>query len=354
MRIFHKARSIRRAIFSVLLCAVPLLAGLVVSAADEAETSTSTPSSSTGQRPPVLHSGVEDKEQMQPSVKLLLTPPQSATPHPIQSTVNQFAGANSYTPGNQAPTFPQPLPQKSDTGASSQVTPAPVFAPWKFLATPPSKPPAKWDYTATPRNGVMNWTPGHGTSVVTPSRRLSSMQTDLQWSSTAPNLLVRPSGRSVDGRANVIQPSTGRPQLKAVQKSLPGTQLAPPASWEDWYQRVAKAIYAQWRQQTEIGPGSATVLITVFNTHDVDCKISDFSPAGDAKRDAASESKFRNASLRSVTSLNGASVWEFPVAATKPKKISFDMQFKHEVGGVPGCQVVHMHDNKSMTSLQDR
>jgi hypothetical protein len=95
------------------------------------------------------------------------------------------------------------------------------------------------------------------------------------------------------------------------------------------------------------------VLITVYRTHDVECKIVDFSPAADVQRDLAAESRFRDASLKSVSSLNGDLLWEFPVSKKPPKQIVFDMQFKHGVGETAGCEVVHLDGNKTLSAQQD-
>ncbi len=203
----------------------------------------------------------------------------------------------------------------------------------------------------------MNWAPGHGTNVVQPSR--TSMQTDMRWKSSTPYYNWRTNRYRSDGTAimapkPVTAKPTGQAQLKATQMTLPEAKVIAPANWDQWYQKVAKAIYAQWCQQTTIGPGSAMVVITVFRSRDIDCKIESFTPVDDKKRNLKEESAFKAASLRSVSSLNQTGVWEFPVAQKPPKKVTFDMEFKHAVGSIPGCQVVHTHDNKAISALQDR
>jgi hypothetical protein len=110
-------------------------------------------------------------------------------------------------------------------------------------------------------------------------------------------------------------------------------------------------MYGQWTQNS-VGPGTSTLLITVYRGHDVDCKVISFEEAPGAKRDANQESIFREASLKAVTSLNGDNVWEFPVSKNPPKKITFDMEFSHAVGATSGCKVIHMHDDSSMRSFQ--
>ena len=95
-----------------------------------------------------------------------------------------------------------------------------------------------------------------------------------------------------------------------------------------------------------------TLLITVYRGHDVDCKVISFEEAPGADRNATQESIFREASLKAVSSLNGDDVWEFPLSKNPPKKVTFDMQFKHAVGETQGCKVIHMHDDNSMKSFQ--
>jgi hypothetical protein len=144
-------------------------------------------------------------------------------------------------------------------------------------------------------------------------------------------------------------------QLKATQLSLVPekrpARLAPPINWQEWYLRVAHAVYAEWRANAE-GPGKATLLITVYNTQNVDCKVIDFAPAAGAARNVTAETAFRESALRCITGLDGDQIWQFPVAAIRPKKIVFDMQFDHAVGATPGCAVIHTHSNAAMRALQ--
>jgi hypothetical protein len=298
-----------------------------------------------------LNGSAEDKEHMQQSVKLFLDPParppaplfQPTPPTPPRlplsgtaSVQPPLSSGTSYTPVPIArprfvPYNPPPL--------WGTAVPPPFRPPFRPMFVPPPQP--RWNYTLTPRNGIMTWGPGYSTAIVPPSH-FSSLETNLNWSN-----------QKVNANRIGLQQPPAMPQLKAIEMTLPEAKVAPPANWDEWYERVAHAIYGQWKQQSAVGPGNATVLITAYRTHDVDCKIEDFTPAADVKRDLNAETRFRDASLRSVSSLSRDPLWEFPIGQNQPKKIVFDMQFKHGVGEAAGCEVVHMHDIKAIGAQQE-
>jgi hypothetical protein len=303
-----------------------------------------------------LNGSVEDQETMQRSVKLLLTPPDANTsaPHP-ESHVQQFSGGQTYSPGQPAPPVPQivpPSPQHFQASASIQsglpINPISIIFPEHSPAV--SQPP-KWNYTATPKNGIMIWQSGYGTSRL-PQRSILSTLSNLR-----PN--TQGSGQQtplqlLNTRSKLLSPQAwSMPELRATQFVLPEMHAVAPVSWDEWYRRVARAIYDLWKQSS-VGPGKATVLINVWNTHNVDCKIVDFSPALDTKRDAQAEEQYREAIVHAVTAFDGANLWEFPIAAVRPKRIAFDMEFTHAVGESPGCTVVHMHNNKALSSSDNK
>jgi hypothetical protein len=277
----------------------------------------------------MLKSSVKDDEQMHQSVKVLVAPPTSNIPSAMKrATIKRVY--------NGAPLPPPPVKLETKAAAAGTGTIEEklngIFRPAK------PTPPPKWDYTMTPKNGVMSWAPGYSTAEIPKPPAIRRMQTSLQFSNTRMRATM-PQLQATMSPIQVHSPD----EMKATQLALPKPKSEPPAgNWEEWYERVAKAMYAQWKQNS-VGPGSATVLITAYNTHDVDCRITGFNAADDVKRDAQSEENFKKAALNAVSSLSGDDVWAFPPFLKTPKKVSFDMEFKHAVGEKNGCQIVHTH-----------
>ena len=145
---------------------------------------------------------------------------------------------------------------------------------------------------------------------------------------------------STDAKIRPLSPAEAAP-LQASQLVLASKQDVP-ATWDEWYLRVAKMMYFRW-QQNYTGAGTATVAVTVYASHDVDGKIIDFKPASDVERDQAMEDRFKSTALKCVDSLSRDIGWQFPNAG-KTKKVTFDIELKHAVGQDVGCRVVHTHD----------
>jgi hypothetical protein len=284
----------------------------------------------TGQQPgTILKSSVKDDEQMRQSVKVLVAPP----PSNIPSAMKRATIKRVY---NGAPLPPPPVKLETKATAANASTIEErlnrIFKPAK------PTPPPKWDYTLTPKNGVMSWAPGYSTAEKPKPLPIRTMQTSLQFSNTQ----MKATMPQLQAKISPIRVRT-TDEMKATQLALPKPKSAPPAAtWEEWYERVAKAMYAQWKQNA-VGPGTASVLITAYNTKDVDCRIIDFAPAADVTRNAQNEENFKKAALNAVSSISGDDVWAFPLSPQNPKKVSFDMEFKHAVGEKNGCQIVHTH-----------
>ncbi len=125
----------------------------------------------------------------------------------------------------------------------------------------------------------------------------------------------------------VSQPVLVRPlpmQLKAQPLVLPGLPPVFHASnWDEWYKHVAAAVYERW-SRVDVRPGSASVRITAWKNHGVDCRIVGFTPVSDLQRDADAEVKFREAAIATVNTFNGDGLWEFPPMVNAPKSIVFD------------------------------
>lgn len=152
----------------------------------------------------------------------------------------------------------------------------------------------------------------------------------------------------LDVQANRTGSSSAQSGLRAVEMTLPNSAPQAVSTWEDWYKRVAQAIYDRWSQNTA-GPGDALVSINVSWTHYVDCRVVQFTPALGAARNVDAESQFKTTALNSISTLSGDPLWAFPTCASKNlKQIVFDMELKHAVGETAGCNIVHMHDAEKL------
>jgi hypothetical protein len=329
--------------FAASVCSL-LLTSVYPSFADDTSTAT-TPGKGT-----VLHSSLQDQENMQSSVKLLLAPPPAPKPppapvKPLQSSVQQFSG-DAVKGEHPLSGVVNQAPRVLQGGAQNVFKQPPQIVPTKIVPFfRPAPPVRKWNFTATPRNGTMIWDPNYAVRKVPVAelqRRNLNLSLDLPGSTNLQLSNPATSIKRLEFSAPQPTPPPPPAELKAVQFEIPEAKLPPPANWDEWYRRVAKAVYEQWKQKA-IGPGKSTLTVTVFNTHNVDAKVVEFIPAEGANRDGKAETTFREASIMSITNLDGLPLWEFPVAKTVPKKIAFDMEFDHSVGEPAGVTVVKQH-----------
>jgi hypothetical protein len=321
-------------------------------------------SANTSARPSkMLRSSAEDTEKMERSVKLMIpaavpptpprqidlgaqhqfqfhNPPVLSVPIAPPNPPRQFqldANANQNHPfiPPPRPPFLRPSFQPRSGGVGNVWTYSGMLAP--SLAPVPRRmwPPPRMQAQPVQRMSVRidPWT-----NVVEgePSRaiQLANLQTAIKRMHSTPQAAV--------------QNST---QLIATEKVLPS--LPAPKNWDEWYKRVAAATYDRWKQNTA-GPGAAIVLIKVFDSRTVDCRVTEFTPAAGADRDANNEQKFKEVALQCVSSLSGDPLWQFPPIPPVPKKIAFDMEFKHAVGENAGCSVVHLHSGEEPDSDQQK
>jgi hypothetical protein len=273
----------------------------------------------------VLRGGANDTEMMHRSVKVLIPPvahpkPAPSLPSFVPSVPQRSSAADvrpSLHPGIQmnGPGAPGHIPMPAwwpphDPSVSRPVQVQPVHH--EFRPPPPKPVGPAWrseiDVTVTP----------------VPFRPAQLSLLDVNASRTS----------------NPNSPS----ELQAVEKTLPNSAPQAVATWEEWYKRVAQAIYDRWAQNTA-GPGDAIISINVSNSHYVDCRVVQFTPALGAVRSVDAESQFKTTALKSISTLSGDSLWAFPSCASRNlKQIIFDMELKHAVGETAGCNIVHMHD----------
>jgi hypothetical protein len=190
---------------------------------------------------------------------------------------------------------------------------------------------------ATTRNGITCWAPGYEVSVSTPGLIKNSL--GGSWSSTVRDpqgLRATPNSLGPD---KIFAQAVVPPPMHATALLLPQLRVsAESLNWDDWYKRVEKAIYSGW-QCADVGPGVATVRVTVTKARDVSCEVVDFVPAADVSRNVAAETAFREAALKSVNLMNKFEIPEFPTLGDK-QEVTFDVQMKRTVAGPLGPTVV--------------
>ena len=189
---------------------------------------------------------------------------------------------------------------------------------------------------STPGSGIVCWAPGYEVSVQTASFNKETL--GGMWSTPAalpPQLVAtQQSLPSIRTYIEAVPPMMATPLLLPGLKSdLSGVNL----TWDQWYHRVAKAIYSRW-QTTAVGAGQATVRLTVTNDRQLSCKVVDFTPAADVPRNVEIETVFREAALKSANDVSMFEIPEFPAGSTL-ERVTFDVQMRHTVDGAAGFTV---------------
>src|SRR6185437_6231922 len=191
----------------------------------------------------VYKGGLKEDCALNPSIKVLPNGPLSGKSRAIQ----QFAGDGQYKPGQPAPIPPPPPPKKPTPPPPppkpptpppgeqppADATPPPKPAPPKPA---PPKPPPKWDYSATPKNGLMNWSGAPQITVVSPQKvdgpaegGLSQLIEKLLTKQKAkPQSVARPAPPAV-------VPLVATPLLS---RQAAAAAVARPSTWKEWYHRV--------------------------------------------------------------------------------------------------------------------
>lgn len=187
------------------------------------------------------------------------------------------------------------------------------------------------------RDGVVCWSPGYEVAIMVPGFNKQTL--GGQWSAA-----TNPALRANEGKLHVGGGEFAEPVVAAQEQPLQATAMLMPQlravaapSWNDWYSRVAGAIYSRW-QNVEVGPGNATVRVTVSKDRDVSCQIEDFSPADGAERNIASETLFREAAINAVNLVQQYEIPKFPANADLPR-VTFDLVMKRNVETPAGFDV---------------
>lgn len=217
-----------------------------------------------------------------------------------------------------------------------------------------SSPPMSFDPVAATQNGVTAFAPGYEVTVIshskgvvswTPGYELSKLaqgayQETLSgvWHTGAPTpaLLATQGVLKEPQFAKVL---TGPPPMVATGLLLPQlrAQAVEKLTWDEWYKRVARAIYCRW-QYAEVGPGSATIRMVVTRDRDISCQLIDFQPAADIKRDVAAETLFRESAVKAVNMVTKFEIPDLP-QPLDADKVVFDLDLKRVVDGPVGVDV---------------
>jgi hypothetical protein len=108
--------------------------------------------------------------------------------------------------------------------------------------------------------------------------------------------------------------------------------------WKLWYQRVAAAIYGRWKY-ADVGPGTATVRVTVTANREVSAQIINFEPAPDVERSATAETAFRETALHAVNLVTTAEIPHFPKNSENTSQVKFDVDMRRAAAGAAGYDV---------------
>jgi hypothetical protein len=280
------------------------------------------------------------------------------------ANVKQFNGQVQSSPG--APVYPAKFPAFAPQNQTPRrqifrpILPARIVIERPHVPYTPPAPP-KWNYTMTPRNGIMTWSPGYSSTYIAHPIAINA-STSVAANTTATSASL--SQKALDARVHAERLSPGTAAWTGTGIRKLSGPAAPPAvaalsatphllnepspgevkkniSWEDWYKRICKVIYDEWIVDPAC-PGKATVRVTVWSGREIEPKILNFLPAEGVTRDAAKEKAFREVSLRAINSLQKTEILDFPVSPSRTKVV-FDLDMNRSVNGPSGCVVAAFH-----------
>jgi hypothetical protein len=317
----------------------------------------------------VLSGSANDKAAINPSVRLVPPTPEK---HILNSGANvkQFNGQAQSTPGS--PVYPARIPasayfpqrQTPSYHIFTPILPARIVIERPHVPYTPPAPP-KWNYTLTPRNGIMTWSPGYQISHVTHSVAVNATA-NVAANVASTNASLSQKGLETRMSTERLSPGTASWTGTGIRKlptQAPPTVAALSAtpqllsevisakekkniSWEDWYKRICKTIYEQWILNAAC-PGEASVRVTVWSSRDIEAKILSFTPADGLARNAIKETAFREISLRAINSLQKTETLDFPLSPSRTMVI-FDLDMNRSVNGPSGCVVAAFHDTGAL------
>ncbi|HIA54750.1 MAG TPA: hypothetical protein EYN91_22145 [Candidatus Melainabacteria bacterium] len=187
------------------------------------------------------------------------------------------------------------------------------------------------------RSGVVTYAPGYEVSIMVPGYRKETL--GGQYSAATNNGLLAHAGKlTPGGGGEFAEPVVAQETpLHADALLLPSLNATVAPTWNDWYHRVAGAIYARW-QSVDVGPGVATVRVTVTKDRNLSAQVEDFLPADNVARNVDSETNFKQCALNAVELVKQYEIPRFPENADLPR-VTFDLEMKRNVESRPGFDV---------------
>ncbi|MBX9947586.1 MAG: hypothetical protein K2Y39_00350 [Candidatus Obscuribacterales bacterium] len=186
------------------------------------------------------------------------------------------------------------------------------------------------------RSGVVTYAPGYEVSIMVPGYRKETL--GGQYSAPTNSGLLAHAGKLTAGGGEFAEPVVAQETpMHADALLLPTLNATVAPTWNDWYHRVAGAIYARW-QSVEVGPGVATVRVTVTKDRDLSAQVEDFQPADSVSRNVDAETNFKQCALNAVQLVKQYEIPKFPENADLPR-VTFDLEMKRNVESRPGFDV---------------
>lgn len=194
------------------------------------------------------------------------------------------------------------------------------------------------------RNGVITWAPGYEVSIMVPGYHKETL--GGQYSAPTNKGLLAQAGNLNPGGGEFAEPVIAQEEpMRASALLLPTLNATVAPTWEDWYHRVAGAIYARW-QSVDVGPGVATVRVTVTSDRNLSAQVEDFQPADSVSRNVDAETDFKRSALNAVQLVKQYEIPKFPVNADLPR-VTFDLEMKRNVESRPGFDVAGAGKSKN-------
>ncbi len=284
------------------------------------------------------HGGIVNRPA--PPINLTLHGSMRAVPAPPSRD-----GITAYAPGYAS------VPVPSIRAALTSNSPGQSFFSPATLSSVTHRNPGYQISIKTPRNGVVSWDSAYESTVVHPGLIKNTLGGMWYENGVRPEEGQRATAQSLPNKPVFAQALVGPPMnsLSATPLGLPGTHPVANTdiSWEEWYKRVARAVYSRW-QTEDVGPGHATVSVTVTKDHMVAGKVVDFTPAVDVERNVEAETSFKVAALNAVNLVSQFEIPNFPKGADAPS-VTFEVDLKRDIDGPVGFDVAAVPGSKTDT-----